>query len=102
MALSHIENQAKTGQVLRRSVEETQYKSERYSVLLKLYGTGLSTMLLFWLAIDSRFRSFSIMQSGVAILAALLIFLMTASDPKVIASLFGSQREKRRRKEAPI
>ena len=94
MALSHIENQAKTGQVLRRSVEETQYKSERYSVLLKLYGTGLSTMLLFWLAIDSRFRSFSIMQSGVAILAALLIFLMTASDPKVIASLFGSRARK--------
>jgi hypothetical protein len=51
-------------------------------------------MLLFWLAIDSRFRSFSIMQSGVAILAALLIFLMTASDPKVIASLFGSRARK--------
>jgi hypothetical protein len=90
--LGRIEAQARNAEAVRVTTQSTAIRSERLSVLLKIYGTAISTVLLAVLALNSLFsiHGNNSIQIVTIITAALLIFVMTGSDPKVMQTLIRS------------
>lgn len=101
--LESLENLSSTELDMQEGEKKAAKSAERFSVLMRVYGTVLSTMVLSLLAytlVSKRLEtSYELM---FVVIAALLIFFMTASDPKflvrVLEVLFG---RKRRDKEDP-
>jgi septum site-determining protein MinD len=90
--LERIEKQASNAEASRLTTQSTAIRAERLSVLLKIYGTAISTFLLVFLAVNSLFihGGPNIVQIVTIVTAAVLIFVMTGSDPKVVQTLIQS------------
>jgi hypothetical protein len=89
--LERIETQASNAEAARLKTQSTAIRSERLSVLLKIYGTAISTVLLMVLALNSLFvHGPNIIQIVTIVTAAVLIFVMTGSDPNVMQTLIQS------------
>jgi septum site-determining protein MinD len=90
--LLKIEDEAKQAETARLTTKETIVRSEKLSVFLRIYGTAISTLLLCLLVVNGFTREVSPFQVLSAVTAAVLIFVMTGSDPKVIETLVAAAR----------
>ncbi len=91
--LTSLEHRAKSYILTAEAKQKYTLRAERFSVLLKIYGTLLATALLASATLNLMWRDGSWSQPTTIILItipAVLIFFMTASDPKVITRIVES------------
>jgi MinD-like ATPase involved in chromosome partitioning or flagellar assembly len=83
--LARIEAESREFRLRVRSTSGELERADRFSVWLRLYGTLLATALLGFLSITVIERGTSqLLVLMVSVAAAVLIFLMTVSDPRVV------------------
>lgn len=88
-ALEKLEMEVRKADELRKRDKQRELRSNRFALVMKLYGSVIATALLAYFAMKTVIRGETDLVVLLAvIMATVLIFLMTVSDPKFINQIF--------------